>query len=365
MIAVRTAPPRQAPAPETVTRWDRIGRIAAYGAAVTLTPYVVIKASWVIGSLFGVLPVGTGFNLAGWVLLNTATIGMAVAGIVVALSLVRPWGRRLPGRPLAFCAWVATGFLVPLLPYAVLTSVFQPRQQAAGQQADPAAMPGWEAALVQTGFIGMGLGLLLGLPAYLRRRWPAMFTVRLPATGTGTATGTGNGTATGTGTAPSRRRDLPPAALGIATALAAVVGVFWLSWTAGSRLGVAHPVDADASWRILNGVSGLWAVIMAISISRLRRDRPGRLPRWIPAGAAWIGSGTLFAWSGWKLVITLILLTIRPADVALPENLAVAAVLHALAVVAAAISGLALVRATAAGDHEAFAADTERDMIAE
>ncbi|MGW1587898.1 hypothetical protein [Streptomyces sp. NPDC002386] len=46
-------------------RWDRIGRAAAYGAAA-LVPYLVIKVSWVVGSLPGLLPVGRGFSLDGW-----------------------------------------------------------------------------------------------------------------------------------------------------------------------------------------------------------------------------------------------------------------------------------------------------------
>lgn len=342
---------RGATTSEVANRWDRVGRIAAYGAALALTPYVVIKASWVIGSLVGALPVGAGFSTASWVVLNTITIGMATAGIVVALSLVRPWGSRLPGRPLALCAWVAVGFLVPLLPFAVLSSLLQPDAHPGEQQHDPAAMPGWEAALIQIGFIGMGLGLALGLPAYLRRRWPGMFTVRLD----------------GTGRQLRRQR--------VAALIAAAVGVFWLAWTAGSTLGVAHPATVDASWRVLNGISGAWALIMAFSIHALQRRKPLRTPRWIPATGAWIGSGTLFAWSGWKLAITCYLIIVRPAVVALPENLDVAAVLHTLAVLAAAIVAPALARAsvtpttpaapaTPIRQRASSVADTERDMIA-
>ena len=93
-----------------------------------------------------------------------------------ALALVRPWGMRIPGAPLTFCAWVGTGFLVPVLPYAVLSSLLSsgdgnPKN---GGDAGP-SMPVWEAALVQIGFVGMGLGLAIALPAYLRRRWPDAF----------------------------------------------------------------------------------------------------------------------------------------------------------------------------------------------
>jgi len=127
-------------------RWDRAGRGAAYGAALALTPYLLIKVSWVAGSLVGLLPVGAGFGVAEWVVLNGATIGMAGIGITVALALGRPWGMRIPAVPLVFCAWVGTGFLVPVLPYAVLGALLG--EPESGDDAGP-SMPGWEAALVQ------------------------------------------------------------------------------------------------------------------------------------------------------------------------------------------------------------------------
>jgi hypothetical protein len=71
-----------------VDRWDRVGRVAAYGAALALTPYLLIKVLWVVGSLLGLLPVGAGFCKVEWVVLNSATIGMAGIGIAVALALV-------------------------------------------------------------------------------------------------------------------------------------------------------------------------------------------------------------------------------------------------------------------------------------
>ncbi|MET9452818.1 hypothetical protein [Streptomyces cinerochromogenes] len=302
--------------------WDRAGRTAAYAAALALTPYVCIKVSWVVGSLLGVMPVGAGFSTAGWVLLNTVTIGMAGSGIAVALALVRPWGLRVPGPPLAFCAWVAVGFLVPLLPYAVLASLLVPNEVEAKGGDDP-VMPGWEAALVQIGFVGMGLGLLLGLPAYLRRRWPGAFTGRLD------------------GWSLLQRG----AALG-----AGVVGLVWLSWAAGVTVGVAHPGERDINWRVLNGVSGTWALLAAIAAYVLQREGPTRLPRWVPVSALWVGTGSLFAWSGWKLAFTLYLLLARPTDASLPEDLATAAVLHTVAVASGAILARSLVRGTRTGD---------------
>ncbi|MEU7577668.1 hypothetical protein AB0B50_08700 [Streptomyces sp. NPDC041068] len=308
---------------------DRSGRIGAYGAASTLTPYLLIKVSWVAGALLGLAPTGTGFGVTGWVVLNTVTIGMAAAGIAVALALVRPWGLRIPAKPLVFCAWVGTGFLVPLVPYAVLDSLFGPADAAPerGGDDDP-SMPGWEAVLMQIGFVGMGIGLALALPAYLRRRWPETFAGRV-----------------GDGRARTGAVQAAPW-----SALAAVaIGLFWLYWAAGGTVGIARPEERVLTGRLLTGVLGAWALLAAAAVLVIARGRPARLPRWIPLGIGWLGSGSLFAWSAWKLPYTLHLALTNPADAPLPENLAVAACLHAAAVAAGATMSASLVRRTGPG----------------
>ncbi|MFJ6657979.1 hypothetical protein ACIQNG_16670 [Streptomyces sp. NPDC091377] len=290
--------------------WDRIGRFAAYGAALALTPYALIKVAWVVGSLLGLLPVGAGFGKAEWVVLNTATIGMAVIGIAVALALVRPWGMRIPGAPFAFCAWVGTGFLVPVLPYAVLSSLLGSGDGSPEKDGDAGpSMPVWEAALVQMGFVGMGLGLALALPMYVRRRWPEMFAGRL---------GDGGG---GSPRVPSWTTVVGP-----------VVGSVWLYWAFGGTVGVARLGDRDLTWHLLSGVLGVWAWVASATMWATLRGRPARVPRWGPTALGWLGSGSLFAWSGWKLPFTVYLAIARPADATLPENLALAAALHLAAV---------------------------------
>ncbi|MGW4383458.1 hypothetical protein [Kitasatospora sp. NPDC004531] len=72
---------------------------------------LLIKVSWVVGALAGLLPIGDGFDLAGWVVLNTVTIGMAGTGIVMALAVVRPWGMRATGSLVAFAAWAGSRLL--------------------------------------------------------------------------------------------------------------------------------------------------------------------------------------------------------------------------------------------------------------
>ncbi|MFI1935779.1 hypothetical protein ACH44C_01075 [Streptomyces purpureus] len=309
------------------TGMDRAGRIAAYGAAVALTPYVLIKVSWVIGSLLGLLPVGAGFGLAGWVVLNTVTIGMAATGIGLALALVRPWGLRIPAVPLAFCAWVGAGFLVAILPFALFSGVMEePEKSSAGDGAGAGpAMPGWEAALVQLGFVGMGAGLAIALPAYLLRRWPHAFAGRI-----------------GDAATPSRTRAAPS----WATVAGAAVGLVWCYWAAGGTAGTVRPEARDAQGSLLGAVLGCWALAGALATAAITGGRPAGLRRGPVMAVGWLGSGALFAWSGWKVPVTLYVTMSAPADVAVPEHLALAGLLHGTAVASGAAMARMLVRAT-------------------
>ncbi|MFF8646527.1 hypothetical protein [Streptomyces sp. NPDC015345] len=292
-------------------RWDQVGRCAGYGAALSLAPYPLIKVLWVVGSLLGVVPIGEGYSQAGWVLLNTVTIGMAGIGIALALALVRPWGMRIPGWLVAFCAWTGSGFLVSILPYAVLSTLLDAaRGNSSDNGGDSTAMPGWMGALLQFSFMGMGLGLALALPAYLRRRWPQAFT--------------------------GRGRDSAGAGAPWAAVLAVVVGLVWLYWAVGGTLGIAHPEERHNNGELLTGLGALWALVGAAAIWTLTRARPARRPHWLLLALGWLGSGSLFAWSSWKLPLTLLVALTHSSDVTPPENPAVAAVLHLAAIAAGA-----------------------------
>ncbi|MEO3766977.1 hypothetical protein [Streptomyces sp. B5E4] len=298
--------------------WDRVGRWSGYGAALALAPYALIKVSWVVGALLGVAPVGGGFDLAGWLLLNTVTIGMAGIGIALGLALVRPWGMRIPAWLVAFCAWVGSGFLVSILPYAVVSTLWDAARgdsaPGGSPDGDDPVMPGWEAALIQFSFVSMGVGLALALPAYLRRRWPEAFT--------------------------GRAGDRPRTVASWAAGVAAAVGLVWLYWAAGGTAGVAHSAERSADGRLLTVLGAFWALAGAGAVRALVRTRPAPVPHRLLLAAGWLGSGSLFAWSGWKLPLTVFVALARPADVTLAENPAVAAVLHLAAVVA----GLGMLR---------------------
>ena len=290
----------------------RLRLVAAYGAAVAMTPYLFIKVSWVLGALLGLLPRGAGFSLSGWVALNTATILMSATGIALALALARPWGMRIPARPLLAAAWIGAGLVVSFLPFLAVSPFLG--HEGPEPSGDPAAMPGWEAALVQASVTGLGVGLAIALPLYLRERRPAAFHGRL-------------------GDAAARPRRLVARS---AVILAAATGLLSLSWTLGSPLGLSHPETRDANWHLLTGGTAVWALAGAWATWALANRRPSALPTWVAVTIAWVSSGMLFAWSAWKLPLTAALAANPEIGAPWPENLAVAATQFTIGIVAGA-----------------------------
>ncbi|WP_336213633.1 hypothetical protein [Nonomuraea sp. LPB2021202275-12-8] len=157
------------------------------------------------------------------------------------------------------------------------------------------------------GFAGMAVGLAVALPIYLRERWPRAFRGHV-----------GDGSA--------RSSTL----VTVAMAVAAGLGLLWFYWALGGTLGLdpAHRDHWDLNGRLLNASSGLWVLLGAWSIWAITRRRPVRLRRWIPMTLAFGASGSLFAWSCWKLPMVIL----RPGGFATAEYTMVAVVQHALSI---------------------------------
>jgi hypothetical protein len=276
----------------------------------------------VVGALLGVLPHDAGFSLGGWVALNVATIVMAATGIALAVAIARPWGRRIPATPLLAAAWAGAGLLVPMLPYLALTSLFA--DDAATDTATAPMMPGWEAALITVSFAGLGLGLAVAVPLYLRDRWPGAFRGRL-------------------GELPGAPPGAFPGTAAVAAVVAgAAVGALALAWTAGSTAGLAHPEARTTSWHLLTGTTAAWALAGAASLWALARRRPARLPLWAPVAVTWVATGMLAAWSAWKLPLLAALAANPDLAGPWPEDLAVAASQLVLGILAGGAGLLAL-----------------------
>jgi len=268
--------------------------LAGYGAALSMGLYLVVKVVWVIAALFGHAP--DDFGSADWILLNATTVVMSGTGVALGLALAQRWGLRLPAAPVLFFSWIGAGFLVPLIPFMLIGAFV-----GGDDGGDSTSAPSWETVFITIGFAGMAVGLAVALPIYLRQRWPQAFLGRV-----------GDLVRTGT--------TLP--ALG-----AGLLGVLWLYWAFGGTLGIAHR-EVDVTGRLLCASSGMWALIGLASACALATRRPVRLSLWIPMSLAFGASGSLFAWSAWKLPMTLL----HPGGFTAVEYTPVAIVEHLLAI---------------------------------
>lgn len=296
--------------PAAGARWSAVGRFAGYGAALSMALYLVVKVVWIAAALLGHRP--DDFGTADWVALNSVTVVMAVTGVALGLALARPWGRRLPAAPVVFFSWVGSGFLVPMLPYALLSGVLGAFGVSSGGgdsgSDDSSSVPQWETVFLTIGFIGMAAGLTVAVPVYLRERWPRAFVGRV-----------GDG-----------RGRLSPAVAGAAGTAAVVLGLLWAYWALGGTAGLdpAHRDHWDVNGRLLNGSSALWALLGAWGVWALACGRPARLRRWVPMTLAFAASGSLFAWSGWKLPMAIL----RPGGFVTAEFTWVAVVQHLVSI---------------------------------
>jgi hypothetical protein len=292
-----------------------VGTVAGYGAALTMTPYLLIKISWVVGALSGLLPRTDDLSVAGFVVLNMVTIGMAATGIVLALALVRPWGRRIPALAVLPCAWIGCGFLVPMIPYMLLDTLLS--TGASTSDSDSSIIPAWEGPLIEVSFLGMGVGLAIALPFYLRGRWPAAFAGRV--------------TRGGAGVSPSEAHK--PRAAMIGALGAVVVGALSLYWASGGTIGLRHPGARELGWYLQVGNSGIWALAGAWGVWVLLRARSA-MPLWIPVIVSWLASGFLVAWNCWKLPFALYLAIEPDVGTVWPEQLGVVAAQFLLSIAA-------------------------------
>jgi hypothetical protein len=299
-----------------------------------MTPYLLIKVSWVVGAALGIVSPSSGMSLTAWLTLNIATVGMAAAGITLALALADVKGVHLPDVVVLAFAWIGSGFLVPMLPYIAVSSVLA--AGGIGHHATTASgpAPGWESFLIQLSFAGLGLGLAVALPLYLLERRSAPRTRWLA------------------------ERVASPAGAGrlavVATSAAVVAGTLQCYWAAGGRLGLAHPGARDLDWYLITANSGLWALVGAVAVWLLAHRRtPTRRP-WVLTAVMWTTSGFLVTWNCWRLPFVVYLAAVGfPEDHIWPEHLGVEAGVCLVSVVAGAAILLALLRSGGQGQERA------------
>lgn len=249
-------------------------------------PYLTLKMAWLCGSEAGVRDPAAMDKL--W-LLNLITFGMDVIALALALTFVRPWGRRVRAGLVAFPMWVATGLLGTIL-VAVPTSliaglVLGPEHQNAAQRADD-GLASWVFVLVYGGFSVQGVALILAFVLYARRRWAGLLRDRI-------------------GDLP----DSPTLVVqrvfaGVAALLGLGVAAFRAYWAAGGTAGLPLRWAEERSRSIatMDAVSAVMAVAAAAAVMVLVfRIGPGRRLR-TPFAVAWTAAGSIFGWGSWQLV---------------------------------------------------------------
>ncbi len=92
---------------------------SAYVECAAAAGYAILKAAWALGSTFGVNADAATFEdfLQSWggaAVALWGTVLLALLAGAILLSLVQPWGRRIPRRLRASLAWLGFTVMAPI-----------------------------------------------------------------------------------------------------------------------------------------------------------------------------------------------------------------------------------------------------------
>ncbi|MGA4974988.1 hypothetical protein [Streptomyces cinereoruber] len=143
-------------------------------AVTALVPYTVLKTAWALGLTVGYTGTGrpgadpaytSDFGL--WLYDHgvDVTAVLAVLGMLLALALTRPWGRRLPRLPLLALGWAGAGALAPFGAFLAALGVLSWTGAIGTGPADHAP---WVPVVAYGGFSCYGLAL--GRATLVRQR---------------------------------------------------------------------------------------------------------------------------------------------------------------------------------------------------
>ncbi len=157
------------------SRWPAIGTVTAYAAAIVAFAYALMSLYWALGGHALIGTIGgyvEQFARRGGALPMLVALAAAlakVAGGLLALALVRPWGRVVPRRWLlagsagASALLVVYGGLAVLLGALVLSGVIHPAGSV-----DRTALR-WHVGVWDLWFLVWGVLLALATVGYWRR----------------------------------------------------------------------------------------------------------------------------------------------------------------------------------------------------
>lgn len=249
-------------------------RICGYGAAIAVTPYLLIKIAWTFGFFIPTEQMGN----ASWRMINAATVVLSIVAILLAMAFCRPWGERLPAWLVALPVWVGTGLLVPML---LLAPVLGPAAMIRDKEAGAANVWAYEQIFIMISLVGVGIFLPLALVGYAKARWPEALSGQ-----------------TDYGELPEHTRQLQITLARLVAVCCILLGVIKVFWAAGGTLGI-EPVlldNRDVWWHLLSLSTGAWAIAGAWGLLVLTSRHGSRrfLP---PMTAVWISSGMLFSYN--------------------------------------------------------------------
>lgn len=154
----------------------RRAQVVAFAAVVaSVVPYVALKALWLAGSRIGMRPGSPNEMLqARFVVGNIITIGLELLAVLLAWTIIRPWGQRIRFWLVFVVAGGATGLLAPILLGLPLGTVIQLVTQRTTTSGGEGTLQGWVFTVVYAGFglLAVALAVLLGL--YALQRWGSL-----------------------------------------------------------------------------------------------------------------------------------------------------------------------------------------------
>ncbi|GAA4057953.1 hypothetical protein GCM10022248_26890 [Nonomuraea soli] len=225
--------------------------------AATL-PYLTLKLLWLTGTYVGVSRPEL-FATAKMIGANAATFALDAVGLVLALAFITRWGLRLPAWLVALPLWVGTGLLGTIVVGTPLTVLVEGLAPFSGDE----VIASWVFMVVYGGFIVQGIALAAAFAFYAADRWPAAWSGRY-------------------GTAPPLQRVVAWGAL----IMCVVVG--------GAKFALAERIP-----ELVAGVLALAAGAGYLALVLGRR----RLPYLM---MAWVGSGSMFGWALYTLIIMIV-----------------------------------------------------------
>jgi hypothetical protein len=250
----------------------KLRRLSGNGAAIAITPYLLIKIVWTIGLFLPNEEMGD----LNWRIINAVTAVLAAIGILLAMAFSRPWGERLPAWLVALPIWVGTGLLVPMV---LIAPILGPAAMIRDQETGAADFWIYEQIFVMISLIGIGILLPLALAGYAKSRWPEAL----------------RGT-TYYKELPGHTRHLQITLARIIAVGCVLLGVVKIYWAIGGTYAInsSNIGGRDVWWHLLTLSMGVWSLIGAWGILVIVTRR-GSKKFLLPMAAAWISSGGLFS----------------------------------------------------------------------